>query len=41
MEFTLDNRLEIRLHVFACNFYDVSDAVLADPTSNLIDYPVR
>ena len=29
MEFTLDNRLEIRLHVFACNLNNISDAVLA------------
>ena len=29
MEFTFDNRFKIRLHVLSCNFYNVSDAVLA------------
>ena len=29
MEFTLDNRLEVRLHVLSSYFYYVSDAVLA------------
>ena len=29
MELTLDNRFKVRLHVLACNFYNISDAVLA------------